>query len=151
MSAKRPKHCRRQCTHSGSRLDPWLLALCPRLLAETQYVISRCFHLAWMVGVALSPNFGSQCVFRLFAGLAASQFLGVHGGYLWSCRQGAALAVTGIVPLCGNCIEPAGRRLGKAHLFSIRKELADHSMLNRLSKVVLTGVGQNGLQFSYPQ
>lgn len=77
------------------------------------YCVSRCFHLAWLVGVSLSPNFGSQCVFRLFAGLAASQFLGVHGAtiadiygpvdraLLWPLQALSSFAGTALSPLVG--------------------------------------------------
>ncbi|KAK4541988.1 hypothetical protein LTR36_007188 [Oleoguttula mirabilis] len=42
------------------------------------YVVSRCLHVAWLVGAALAPNFGAQCVFRLFAGLSGSILLAIH-------------------------------------------------------------------------
>ncbi|KAK5126147.1 hypothetical protein LTR85_011503 [Meristemomyces frigidus] len=42
------------------------------------YVVSRCLHVAWLVGVALAPNFGAQCVFRLLAGLSGSVLLAIH-------------------------------------------------------------------------
>lgn len=42
------------------------------------YVVSRCFHVVWLIGVALSPNFGAQCVFRLFAGISGSILLAIH-------------------------------------------------------------------------
>lgn len=34
--------------------------------------------MAWLVGAALSPNFGAQCVFRLFAGISGSILLAIH-------------------------------------------------------------------------
>lgn len=42
------------------------------------YVISRCFHVVWLVGAALAPNFGAQCVFRFLAGLSGSILLAIH-------------------------------------------------------------------------
>nr|POE46902.1 putative efflux pump kojt [Quercus suber] len=42
------------------------------------YVVSRCFHVVWLVGAALAPNFGAQCVFRLFAGFSGSILLAIH-------------------------------------------------------------------------
>ncbi|KAF2168806.1 hypothetical protein M409DRAFT_20823 [Zasmidium cellare ATCC 36951] len=42
------------------------------------YVVSRIFHVLWLVGAALAPNFGAQCVFRLFAGLSGSILLAIH-------------------------------------------------------------------------
>lgn len=42
------------------------------------YVLSRCLHVAWLLGAALAPNFAAQCVFRLFAGLSASILLAIH-------------------------------------------------------------------------
>ena len=62
------------------------------------YVLSRCLHVVWLLGVALAPDFGyvgivvlscvlpfanfhnlrGQCVFRLLAGLSASILLAIH-------------------------------------------------------------------------
>ena len=42
------------------------------------YVYSRILHFAWLIGAALAPNFGAQCVFRLFAGLSGSILLAIH-------------------------------------------------------------------------
>ena len=42
------------------------------------YVVSRCFHVVWLIGAALAPNFAAQCVFRLFAGLSGSIILAIH-------------------------------------------------------------------------
>lgn len=42
------------------------------------YVVSRCFHVVWLIGAALAPNFGAQCVFRLFAGFSGSILLAIH-------------------------------------------------------------------------
>ncbi|EME39391.1 hypothetical protein DOTSEDRAFT_91758 [Dothistroma septosporum NZE10] len=42
------------------------------------YVISRCFHVAWLIGAALAPDFGAQCVFRFLAGLSGSILLAIH-------------------------------------------------------------------------
>lgn len=42
------------------------------------YVVSRILHVLWLVGVALAPNFGAQCVFRLLAGLSGSILLAIH-------------------------------------------------------------------------
>lgn len=42
------------------------------------YVISRCFHVVWLVGAALAPNFGAQCVFRFLAGVSGSILLAIH-------------------------------------------------------------------------
>lgn len=42
------------------------------------YVVSRIFHVLWLVGAALAPNFGAQCVFRFFAGLSGSILLAIH-------------------------------------------------------------------------
>lgn len=77
------------------------------------YIISRFLHLAWLVGVALSPNFGSQCAFRFLAGLAASQFSSVHGASMadiygpvdralwWPFLALASFAGTALSPLAG--------------------------------------------------
>lgn len=42
------------------------------------YVVSRILHVLWLIGAALAPNFGAQCVFRLFAGLSGSILLAIH-------------------------------------------------------------------------
>ncbi|GAB7355542.1 hypothetical protein MBLNU459_g6020t1 [Dothideomycetes sp. NU459] len=42
------------------------------------YIGSRIFQLCWLVGAALAPNFGAQCVFRFLAGLGGSIMLAIH-------------------------------------------------------------------------
>lgn len=42
------------------------------------YVVSRCFHVIWLVGAALAPNFGAQIVFRFLAGVSGSILLAIH-------------------------------------------------------------------------
>ncbi|KAL1301898.1 hypothetical protein AAFC00_006077 [Neodothiora populina] len=42
------------------------------------YIGSRFFQLCWLIGVALSPNFGAKCVFRFLAGIGGSILLAIH-------------------------------------------------------------------------
>lgn len=42
------------------------------------YVISRCFHVIWLIGAALARNYTSQIVLRFLAGLSGSILLAIH-------------------------------------------------------------------------
>lgn len=42
------------------------------------YIVSRCFHVVWLLGVALAPNFAAQIIFRFLAGLGGSILLAIH-------------------------------------------------------------------------
>lgn len=74
------------------------------------YVFSRCLHVAWMVGVALAPNFGAQCVFRLFAGLSGSILLSIHAASIADIfgpvQRTVAWPVIAMATFCGTAFAP---------------------------------------------
>ncbi|KAI9825539.1 MAG: hypothetical protein M1819_000531 [Sarea resinae] len=81
------------------------------------YVLSRCLHVVWLLGAALAPNFGAQCVFRLFAGLSASILLAIHAASIadifgplertvaWPLIALASFWGTAFAPVAGAWIE----------------------------------------------
>lgn len=42
------------------------------------YIVSRCMHLAFILGSALAPHLGAQVAGRFLAGLGASTILAIH-------------------------------------------------------------------------
>lgn len=62
-------------------------ALAAGTIAETVgrnpiYIVSRIFHLCFILGSALAPNLGAQLAFRFLAGLGASIILAIHAASL---------------------------------------------------------------------
>lgn len=83
------------------------------------YVVSRILHVAWLLGAALSPNFGAQCAFRFLAGLGGSTLLCIHGAsvadmynpiertWAWPLMSLASFAGTALTPTISAWIAQA--------------------------------------------
>jgi len=81
------------------------------------YVGSRIVHVAWLLGVALAPNFGAKCAFRFLAGLGGSTLLCIHGAsvadlynpiertWAFPVISLASFAGTALSPLVGGWID----------------------------------------------
>ncbi|CAK3847358.1 efflux pump kojT [Lecanosticta acicola] len=88
------------------------------------YVVSRCFHVFWLVGAALAPNFGAQCIFRFLAGLSGSILLAIHAAstadiygpvyrtLAWPIIAIASFFGTSFAPIPGAWIYQAGESMG---------------------------------------
>lgn len=84
------------------------------------YVVSRCLHVCWLIGVALSPNFTAQAIFRSFAGLSGSILLAIHAAstadlfgpvyrtYAWPVIALASFWGTALSPVVGAWIAATG-------------------------------------------